>query len=86
MRNFIRLAKNVVFASLLFLNSTAQSQDAITNLWAYDSINIPISADINADVRPIVVAVVDDAFRLSHKEINRFVYTKSPGNTQQSNR
>ena len=67
----------MVFSSLLFIIFIAQSQDQSIDLWAYDSINIPISANINADIRPVVVAVVDDAFRLSHKEISRFVYTNS---------
>jgi len=50
------------------------------NYWAYDLLDLP---DLRGDLpgRPIIIAVVDDAFRLSHKDIKDFVY-QNPGETR----
>jgi len=71
------LAKIFVLTSLFLLSSITKSQDSIWSLWAYDSIHIPVAKSLSSNRAPVIVAVVDDAFRLSHNEISDFIY-KNP--------
>ena len=42
--------------------------------WAYDSIHIPLSGSTDDQPNPVLVAVVDDAFRLTHQDLEEFIY------------
>ena len=42
--------------------------------WAYDSLHIPRLEITMENHDPVVVAIVDDGFRLSHKAIREFIY------------
>ncbi len=77
------LAGIIMLASFLFSQSNAQITTEKLSSWAYDSIDIPISKTIGEKQNPIIVAVVDDAFRLSHNELKGFIYRNPeeiPGN------
>ncbi len=83
MRTIIRLAGIIVFAGLFFFQIDAQIPDRNRSLWAYDNIHIPPANAVNDKRDAVIVAVVDDAFRLSHKELKNFVYKNPleiPGN------
>ena len=41
---------------------------------AFDVIHVPVLNDLSATSRPVLVAVVDDGFRLTHKELRDFIY------------
>ena len=68
------LAGIIILASFLFSQSNAQITTEKLSSWAYDSIDIPLSKTIGEKQDPIIVAVVDDAFRLSHNELKGFIY------------
>ena len=69
MNGLFKLASNILFASFFSLQILAQHPDNDTSEWAYEAIHIPVSEDVEFNGKPVVVAVVDDAFRLSHKEL-----------------
>ena len=72
-----------MFASFFSSLSIAQPLDTILDEWAYNSLNIPLSNATSLRSSPVIVAVVDDAFRLSHNELKEFVYVNPgelPGN------
>jgi len=51
--------------------------------WAYDILNIPVAETTTGIERPIVVAVVDDGFRLTHNELKDIIFQhpgEVPGN------
>jgi len=77
MIGFFRLASILVFASFFSSQSHAQQPGVNANNWVYDAIHIPVSEDVEFNENTVVVAVVDDAFRLSHKELKEFIY-KNP--------
>ena len=77
------LAGIILLASFLFSQSNAQNTTEKLSSWAYDSIDIPLSKTIGNTQYPIIVAIVDDAFRLSHNELKGFIYKNPeeiPGN------
>lgn len=77
------LAGAIMLASFLFSQSNAQITTEELSSWAYDSIHIPLSKTTGEKQDPIIVAVVDDAFRLSHNELKGFIYRNPeeiPGN------
>ncbi len=83
MKIAIRPASIIMFAGFLSFQSMAQPTAENLSSWAYDSIYIPLSSTISEQQNPIIVAVVDDAFRLSHNELKDFVYKNPleiPGN------
>ena len=75
MKHTIQLASILMLAS--FLSFQAFSQTTTSDSWAYDSIHIPKATTTNGRSTPVIVAVVDDAFRLTHKELKDFIY-KNP--------
>lgn len=81
MKTFIQLASILVFASFFTFQLKAQSLDS--NSWAYECIHITKTIASNSKRKPVIVAVVDDAFRLSHKTLQNFIYKNPieiPGN------
>ncbi len=75
MKHTIQLASILMLAS--FLSFQAFSQATTSRSWAFDCIHIPKATTTNSRSAPVIVAVVDDAFRLSHKELKDFIY-KNP--------
>lgn len=73
------MAKVIFFAALLPIQVIAQQPaDKNINQWAYDSLHVPkIEEKAKTKVNQVVVAVVDDAFRLSHKSLKDFIYKNS---------
>lgn len=72
-----------VFVGSFFISSSLVAQSSEVDLWAYDSIHIPHDKQNTIDVHQVIIAVVDDAFRLSHKELKEFIYQNPdevPGN------
>lgn len=68
-----------MLASILIATISGQSVDTTYNTWAFDCLQIPSSErNIQKESKNIIVAVIDDAFRLTHKTIKPFVY-KNPG-------
>lgn len=72
------LAGLILLSSFLYSQSNSQITTEKLSSWAYDSIDIPLSKTIAEKQNPIIVAVVDDAFRLSHNELKGFIY-RNPG-------
>jgi hypothetical protein len=67
------------FSSLLL----AQTNNDNSESWAYDSLHIPGTGSASIQKKPVIVAVVDDAFRLSHNELKNFIHKNPieiPGN------
>jgi len=71
MKSFLVISTTIL--SICFAMQQGQTQE---QSWAYNQINIPLSTEISSDdsMDEVIVAVVDDAFRLSHKEIKDFIY------------
>jgi hypothetical protein len=83
MKILIRPANILMFAGFLSFQLQAQSTTEELDSWAYDNIHIPVSTSVSDQQDPIIVAVVDDAFRLSHNELQGFVFRNPleiPGN------
>jgi hypothetical protein len=73
----------MMFAGFFASQSIAQPTDKELSSWAYDSIHISLSKPSSYKRDPVIIAVVDDAFRLSHNELKDFVYMNPgeiPGN------
>lgn len=70
----MRIPVFLLFYCLLL--SGLQAQAPSGQDWAYDSIHIPktIFSTVENINSPIVIAVVDDGFRLSHKSLADFIY------------
>jgi len=75
MSKIVQLVGIIVLISLFPFQIFAQL-DSCNRDWAYDSIYIPL-AEMDNSSHTVVVAIVDDAFRISHKEIKDFIY-KNP--------
>ncbi len=85
MKGIVRLATFMLFAGYLPLQAIAQQPtDKNISQWAYDSLHIPqIETSSNNKINKVIVAVVDDAFRLSHSSLKGFGYKNPfeiPGN------
>ncbi len=83
MKIAIRPASIIMLAGFFSLQSVAQTEPDNPDFWAFDSIHIPASNSTIDQQDPIIVAVVDDAFRLSHKALKEFIYRNPleiPGN------
>lgn len=79
-----RLALTACLASIFSIYNLAQPGGNSLDLWAYDSLSIPRKTGSGTPADPIVVAVVDDAFRLTHKDLGGFIFTdplEIPGNS-----
>lgn len=76
MTKTIKLTSIMVLAGFFSFQIFGQSDTSKIDNWAYDSIHIPVSGGSDY-TNSVLVAVVDDAFRLSHKELKGFIY-KNP--------
>src|SRR5881394_3225219 len=80
MRRAVLIA--VVLAGVIVGRTTiAQSQDQ--GVWFLDDVRVPRNLVPVAGQKPIVIAIVDDAFRLSHRDLTNLVWTNPleiPGN------
>ena len=63
-----------VISILLSLFSIPGIYGQVMEHWAYDSLHIPRLEITMENHDPVVVAIVDDGFRLSHKAIREFIY------------
>jgi len=69
-----RPASAFLLAGILSLSALAQKSTENSSSWAFDSIHIPRSGGDAEAQKPIVVAVIDDAFRLSHQDLKDFIH------------
>ena len=78
MKIFFKLVSTIVFTSFFSFTTFAQENQEQLKKWAYESIHIPMNKK-NAEFKdkPIIVAVIDDAFNINHKTIKDFIY-KNP--------
>ncbi|WP_320815319.1 S8 family serine peptidase [Flavobacterium sp.] len=77
MKIFFKLVSTIVFTSFFSFTALAQENQEQLKKWAYDSIHIPINKNNTFKGKPIIVAVIDDAFNINHKTIKDFIY-KNP--------
>lgn len=78
-----RPASILLLAGLFSYQSHAQKTTDYIDSWAYDSLHIPKSHEPGTRDKAVIVAVVDDAFRLSHTELKDFIHknpAEIPGN------
>ncbi len=83
MKFVFRPANILLFAGFFSVPAFTQQKAEPLSTWAYDSINIPLSSSESDQDNPVLVAVVDDAFRLTHQELEEFIYKNPreiPGN------
>lgn len=74
MLNFtVKLAFIFMYASFFPFQAIAQTTHTSEEAWAFDSIHIPQTKTISKN-KPIIIAVVDDAFKFSHNELKGFLY------------
>lgn len=73
MKHLFDLSLTLWFGLSLGMAQTTSSQDA-NKLWAYEALHIPQLASESPTKAPIIVAIVDDGFRLSHTLIKDFIY------------
>lgn len=74
-----------IFINSIFIinNITAQKSTNLSDLWAFDMLEIPKNKIQKEKLHKITVAVIDDAFSLSHKSIKPFLHkleNEIPGN------
>ena len=77
MKTFFKLVSTIVFTSFFSFTALAQENQEQLKKWACDSIHIPINKNNTFKSKPIIVAVIDDAFNINHKTIKGFIY-KNP--------
>lgn len=63
---------NIVIFLCVFSMATASQNDQKLSSIAYEKLLLP--QWVSKNKKPVVVAVIDDAFRLSHQQIHSFVY------------
>ena len=84
-----RLLPGILLILLILIHGGASAQSGELNeagypnsklsYWAYEVLNLPDLTNNQAlksqkDIDPIIIAVIDDAFRLTHKDLKDFIY------------
>lgn len=69
MNKYIVLVTTLIITNLLFAQKPIKS-----DLWAFDVLNIPVNKTKIKDLKKITIAVVDDGFMLSHKDIAPYLH------------